>query len=113
MICEFRAATIFAARFSEMKLRRSQLTDNGDAAAGANAVCPGVEYGVSGGSGADVAGGLDPRPIADYAAHQRDIVSRGGAQEAGSRFQKISLGRKAEFEAQDFFFQSQQRSFQD
>src|SRR5215472_11530967 len=51
------------------KLPRTQLLNNGDAGAGAEAVGPGLHHGLGCGSGADTSRGFDSGAVTDYAAH--------------------------------------------
>src|SRR5258708_3120766 len=76
------------------------------------AVGAGFHHGAGRGGGAYSARGLEFCPVPDYATQQRNIFHGGWAHKAGSGLDKVGLGGEREFAAQDFFFQRQDRRFQ-
>src|SRR5215472_1418233 len=74
----------------------SQFPHDSDSRTGAEPVGAGLDHGQSSGGAADAARSLDAGAIADYAAHQRDIVHGGAAEETGGGLHEVGFSGKAE-----------------
>src|SRR5579864_325237 len=81
------------------ELRRAEFADNGHAGACADSTGSSINHRVGVGCGANPAGSLYARLIADHAAHQRNVFSRCRPKEAGGGLDEVSFGGETELTA--------------
>src|SRR5262249_12043133 len=68
------------------------------------------DHGCGVGCGANSARSLDAGTVADHAAHERDVLRRGGAEKPGSGLDEVGFSREAELAGKDLLLQREERS---